>query len=214
MGNRHSRQRYAPVAIQAFEAAERLYARYGGRHPPSGAILEYIDGRISSQQLIQRCTSLEANEYLRLAVEPYARFVAEHGHEHRCRPGSCQYPNDASHFPGCRYVEPDLPPEIRVDEAEGEQLVEHYIAEIYGGGEHGAGRSSELSGHGRRSAPHGGGRSHGAHHGDHRNQRYDDMSDPSDGDDSDFYNGRDAIKGGGRRHGGGGGGGGGNRRFR
>lgn len=62
MGNTHSRQRqyYLTVAEEAYEAAYDAYEIIGGPRP-RGAILAYLEQRISKARMLHDCTQVEVS---------------------------------------------------------------------------------------------------------------------------------------------------------
>ena len=116
MGNVQSRQRYHEVASEALHAARDLHHRIGGPRI-DGAILAYLEDRISAEQMMRTCTQLEANEFQRLAEPAYLRWIHQNNHLYRCQPrrdGRCRYPDDNIHNGDCAYFVP-LPPDVDVD---------------------------------------------------------------------------------------------------
>ena len=117
MGNVQSRQRYYEAAFEATHNARMLQREVGGPRI-RGAILAYIDDRISAEHMMRTCTQLEANEFQRLAETTYFRFIHRNAHLLRCQPrrGRCRYPGDNIHNGLCEYYVP-LPPDIDVNDA-------------------------------------------------------------------------------------------------
>lgn len=191
MGNSQSRRQYIGFAEEAFQNARALERIARPRQPIAGAIVAYGNGSFTARQTIRGCTSIEINEFMKLAPELLARFMAEHIREIPFKSGQCQYPNNAHHNPDCSYCDPALPPEVMVtrDVASYVQsLMLQYnpevarIAAAIDGGrhEHGGDRAHHHGGHG----------DHHGHHSGHRSRRepesYREEFDPYDFDDESY----------------------------
>lgn len=114
MGNHLSRQRYSGVAHEAFLNAQHLQYQLG-EPPCRGAILAYLDGRISARQMTRECTPLGLNEFRRLAFQAYVDWARANLDKFLCYPdpvrGRCQYPHELLHRRKCQYRVP-LPEDI------------------------------------------------------------------------------------------------------
>lgn len=146
------------IAYDALINAQLIHHDIGGPIP-RGAIVAYCEGRICSSRMAQECTQIELNEFKRLALPAYVRWLDTHQDVFLCQPvhGRCRYPDESIHRTECRYRDP-LPPDIQYPPPTSSRSGHghHAHGSHHGHGQHAHGRSG---GHSR--IP---GNSSGSHH--------------------------------------------------